>query len=84
MGAEETALLDALESAESNAEGLMRVRSYPLMLEQFASLRVPVDEFFEKVLVMDPDDTLRANRLKLLNRFVDVFERYADFERIAG
>ncbi len=84
MGAEETGLLDALESAESNAEGLMRVRSYPLMLEQFASLRVPVDEFFEKVLVMDPDDTLRANRLKLLNRFVDVFERYADFERIAG
>jgi len=84
MGPEETALLDAIESAESSVAELIRIRAYPLMLEQYASLRAPVDEFFEKVLVMDPDDTLRANRLKLLNRFVALFERFADFERIAG
>ncbi len=84
MGPEEAALLDAIASAESNAAELARVRSYPLLLEQFASLRAPVDEFFEKVLVMDPDEAFRANRLKLLNRFVALFAQFADFSLISG
>ena len=84
MGGEETALLDAVEAAEANVAELERVRSYPLLVEQYASLRGPIDMFFDKVLVMDPDDALRENRLKLLNRFVAVFERFADLRQIAG
>ena len=84
MGPEETALFDAIESAESNVVELTRVHSYPLLLEQYASLRAPVDEFFDKVLVMDPDEALRANRLKLLNRFVAFFVQFADFSLISG
>jgi len=60
------------------------VRAYPLLLEEYAALRPPIDAFFDTVLVMDPDEGLRANRLKLLNRFVALFEQFADFARIAG
>ncbi len=84
MGPEETALLDAIEGAESTVAELTRVRSYPLLLERYASLRAPVDEFFDKVLVMDPDAALRENRLKLLNRFVALFAQFADFSLISG
>lgn len=84
MGSEEVALLDALEAAEINVDELARVRSYALLVQEYASLRGPVDEFFDKVLVMDPDDALRENRLRLLNRFVALFERFADLRQIAG
>jgi glycyl-tRNA synthetase beta chain len=84
MGAEEIALFEALRSAEAEAATLESARAYPLLLAQYASLRGPVDEFFEGVLVMDDDPSLRANRLRLLNRFVDFFGRFADFGRIAG
>jgi len=48
-----------------------------------ASLRGPIDAFFENVLVMDKDEALRGNRLRLLNRFVALFERFADLSKIA-
>jgi len=33
---------------------------------------------------MDPDDAKRDNRLRLLNRFVELFGRFADFSLLAG
>ncbi len=84
MGAEEAALLDAIESAEAAVTELIGDRSYPQLLEQYAALRIPVDDFFEKVLVMDPDEALRSNRLRLLNRFVALFAQFADFSAISS
>ncbi len=49
-----------------------------------AALRGPIDAFFDAVLVMDPDEALRTNRLRLLNRFVALFERFADFGKLEG
>jgi glycyl-tRNA synthetase beta chain len=43
-----------------------------------------VDAFFESVLVMDPDERVRANRLALLNRLVGLFDGFADFAKLAG
>ena len=40
--------------------------------------RGPIDRFFTDVLVMDPDPTVRDNRLRLLNRFAGVFGDVAD------
>lgn len=57
---------------------------YSAALEEIARLRAPVDEFFEKVLVMDPDPAVRRNRLALLNRLVGLFDRFADFSKLAG
>lgn len=49
-----------------------------------ATLRPTVDAFFDKVLVMDPDENVRANRLRLLGRLnALVFLRLADLAEIA-
>jgi len=84
MAAEERALADALDDAEGAVAELMEQVAYFAVLEAYAGLRRPIDEFFEKVLVMDPDERLRENRLRLLNRFVAVFERFGDFGLLAG
>lgn len=84
MGAEESALADALDAAESVGEQMLDQRAYSALLESFAGLRGPIDEFFEAVLVMDEDPALRENRLRLLNRFVALFGRFADFSKLAG
>ena len=84
MGAEELALSDALDTAEKSADALIDARAYSALLEAFAGLRAPIDAFFEGVLVMDPDEAIRENRLRLLNRFVQLFDRFGDFSLLAG
>ena len=53
------------------------------MVSALASLRDPIDTFFDEVMVMDEDIKLRENRLKLLNRFVNVFANVADIGEMA-
>ena len=49
-----------------------------------ASLRAPIDAFFEGVMVNDPDADIRAFRLGLLARVRDAVHRVADFSKIEG
>ena len=44
----------------------------------------PIDAFFDKVTVNDPDPAMRARRLNLLARFRDAVHRVADFSKIEG
>jgi len=56
---------------------------YPAALGDLAALRGPIDEFFANVMVMDEDEGIRANNIKLLNSFVAVFANVADFGKMA-
>ena len=56
---------------------------YEAALASLAALRNPIDLFFEKVMVKDEDLAVRANNMKLLNRFVAVFSHVADFGLMA-
>jgi glycyl-tRNA synthetase beta chain len=49
-----------------------------------ATLRGPIDAFFDKVTVNDPDRSKRERRLNLLSRFRDAVNQVADFSRIEG
>jgi glycyl-tRNA synthetase beta chain len=84
MGLEERSLAEALEAAETAAGVALSAARYTESLEVLAALRGPIDAFFDAVLVMDPDEKLRDNRLRLLNRFVALFERFADFGKLEG
>ena len=53
------------------------------VLTKIATLRTPVDRFFDDVMVMSEDKALRCNRLALLNAIVNLFNRIADFSKIA-
>lgn len=52
-------------------------------LVKIASLRGPVDAFFDEVLVMAEDQTIRRNRLALLGTIAALFGLFADFTKIA-
>ncbi|QEM67374.1 glycine--tRNA ligase subunit beta [Geobacter sp. FeAm09] len=52
-------------------------------LAEIATLRGPVDTFFDKVMVMAEDERVRANRLALLTAIARMFGQVADFSRIA-
>ena len=84
MTAEEIALADALDTAEALLGELFEQAAYSAVLDSFAGLRGPIDAFFAAVMVMDPDEALKTNRLRLLNRFVAQFSRFADFSVLAG
>ena len=49
-----------------------------------ATLRAPIDTFFDEVTVNDPDQGKRASRLDLLARFRAAVHKVADFSRIEG
>jgi glycyl-tRNA synthetase beta chain len=53
-------------------------------MESLASLRPPVDAFFENVTVNAADSQLRFNRLQLLNELRTAMHRVADFSKVAG
>ena len=60
----------------------MDTGDYPGALAILACMRESVDTFFDEVLVMDEDQSLRENRLRLLNRFIGLFSRFGDFGRL--
>ena len=53
-------------------------------MSALALLRSPIDAFFDKVTVNDPDAAIRARRLNLLARFRDAVNAVADFSKIEG
>ncbi|HIS40395.1 MAG TPA: glycine--tRNA ligase subunit beta [Candidatus Aphodovivens avistercoris] len=79
----EHALFCAVVQAEGRVARALEADDYRAALSELASLRKPVDLFFERIMVMDEDQALRENRLRLLNRFVAVFQDVADFGKMA-
>ena len=75
----EQALVHAVGLAESNVASALENNNYAAALGELAALRKPIDLFFENTMVMDEDQALRENRLRLLNSFVAVFANVADF-----
>lgn len=75
----EQALVHAVGLAESNVASALENNNYAAALAELAALRRPIDLFFENTMVMDEDQALRENRLRLLNSFVAVFANVADF-----
>jgi glycyl-tRNA synthetase beta chain len=57
-------------------------REYRKALEEMATLRPEIDAFFDEVMVMDPDPSLREQRLRLLSMIVRGFSSIADFSEI--
>jgi glycyl-tRNA synthetase beta chain len=81
---EETELDDALDSAAPRVAAALEDEEFERAMAALASLRAPVDAFFDKVIVNDPDPAKREVRLNLLARVRDAVHRVADFSRIEG
>ncbi|MES2055937.1 MAG: glycine--tRNA ligase subunit beta, partial [Pseudomonadota bacterium] len=80
----EGALVAALDSAEPRARDAVAAEDFEGAMAALASLRGPIDQFFEDVTVNDPDPDKRAARLALLLRVRDAVHSVADFSKIEG
>ena len=80
----EGALIDALDAAEPKASAAIAGEDFTGAMAALASLRAPIDAFFDAVTVNDADPAKRERRLDLLRRFRDAVHRVADFSKIEG
>ncbi|RRA47193.1 glycine--tRNA ligase subunit beta [Acidipila sp. EB88] len=83
LEAAEQDLWQAVETLLPIAERFRAERNYGGALEAIATLRVPVDRFFEECMVLVEDAALRGNRLRLLDRIVHELGRIADFSELS-
>ena len=83
LGDSELALLRACEEGEGKVSSALACKDFDAACSALAALKEPIDVFFEDVMVMDENASLRENRLRLLNRFVGVFTDVADFGLMA-
>lgn len=80
----EAALIAALDAAEPLATAAIASEDFAAAMAALATLREPIDAFFESVTVNDADPVKRAARLALLARMRDAVHGVADFSRIEG
>ena len=80
----ETELAQALEKVIPLVQNYFSNSNFTAALQSFATLRSQVDCFFNDVMVMDPNTTLRDNRLALLSQMHSQMNCVADIGKLAN
>jgi len=78
----EISLFEALQAASRSAKPLFDSGDFAGYLKTFASLKSPVDSFFDTVMVMADDKKLRENRLALLTDMRKAMNRFSDISKL--
>ena len=74
----EKALAEAVLALRTEVQPLIAKGDYTAVLDKLANLRMPVDNFFDNVMVNAEDPALRQNRLAILNTLQGLFLQVAD------
>ena len=80
----EAALFAAMQTVLPQAQAQFAAQDYTAALQTLAALRVPVDAFFEGVMVNAEAMDLRLNRLGLLKTLHAAMNQVADLSRLAA
>jgi len=80
----EKTLAESINRLESLSVPLLDNRDYSTVLKHLATLRDPIDAFFNDVMVMVDDQPLRDNRLSLLSKLRTLFINVADISQMAS
>jgi glycyl-tRNA synthetase beta chain len=78
----EIRLFSTFENIKTRVEKGITENNFNFALSELATLRPPVDAFFDGVMVMDKDENIRINRLSLLAEISALFHKIADFSKI--
>jgi glycyl-tRNA synthetase beta chain len=81
---QEKVLAERLETARAKAEEALDREAFDEAMTALATLRPPIDEFYERVTVNTNNPALRENRLRLLSEIRATLNRVADFSQIEG
>jgi glycyl-tRNA synthetase beta chain len=82
LSAEAQQLSDAAAALAPEVAELREERNYSQALAAIATLRPVVDAFFDKVMVLDPDESVRGANLALIASVLSGFSGIADFSEI--
>ena len=77
-------LQQALNTARTDIDAALAIESYNDAMTALSALRAPIDAFFDDVMVVDEDESIRLNNLRLLGIIRDTAAKIADFEAIDG
>ena len=80
----EKTLAESITRMSLLSEPLLASRDYTNVLKNLATLRDPIDGFFNDVMVMVDDQALRNNRLSLLSKLRTLFVNVADIAQMAS
>ena len=81
---EEQALYSSIAVANAIIEPALEREVFEEAMEAMASLRAPVDAFFDNVTVNSDEPELRHNRLLMLSQIRSTLDMVADFSKIEG
>lgn len=82
MGEPELALKSRLQVVDRIVSQKIGKGEYVEALADLEALRTDIDNFFDRVLIMEKDEKIRHNRITLLNHAAVVYEKYGDFSKI--
>ena len=77
-------LQTGLTKAKAAIETALASESYAAAMTALSELRLPIDAFFDNVMVVAEDKIERENNLRLLLQIRDTARQIADFDKIGG
>jgi glycyl-tRNA synthetase beta chain len=80
---EEKRLFEEIKNIDKKINVFFETADYTAALTLLAELSIPVEAFFEHVMVMDDDPEIRQNRLNLLARLKGLFDHIANFALVS-
>ena len=81
---EERALFTALDAARTAIAPALQAEDFAAAMTRMATLRAPIDAFFEAVQVNADNQVVRRNRLNLLHQIVETCGQVADLSKLDG
>jgi glycyl-tRNA synthetase beta chain len=80
----ELKLYDTLKEIAQKTNDALFNENYVTLLQEQAALKVPIDDFFDHVMVNVDDEKLRNCRLSLLAGFHNIMNQIADLSKLAS
>ncbi|BAG13733.1 glycine--tRNA ligase subunit beta [Candidatus Endomicrobiellum trichonymphae] len=75
----EKALYTAAKKAKAEIENCVSANEYGRVFGKVSEIKPAIDSFFEKVMVMAEDETIKLNRVSLLSYIKNMFAGFVDF-----
>ncbi len=75
-------LWQQFSNMQISCKNLWDNEEYIEILEEFSSLKPYIDDYFENVMVMDKDETVKNNRLATLKNIVDYLNPFGDLSKL--
>lgn len=84
LTADEIPLYDSYNSIEDKVLQLINKKEYDKALDLLATLKEPIDNYFDKVMIMVEDADIKNNRLGMIKRIYDMMKRVCDLSEIVS